>query len=294
MKFHRLFAATAGAVLATSMAPLTAFASAQTTYTVKPGDTYYKIGQAVHQPWPLLQAINSPHANTLLPGEVVRLAVPYTVQRGDTVWKIARAHHTTVNEVAYWNHLSHPSLIYPGTLLWLPPGTSQARTAPRTAAVGDAKIVENTVSYRLPPGSVPSGQTDTATQAVQPTPSVSREDIVNYAKRFLGVPYQYGGESSHGFDCSGFVQAVFSHFHINMPRTAAEQVTVGKRVSTSQLQPGDLVFFNTTGRPYSHDGIYIGDGRFISATTSHGVTISNLNNPYYWGPRFVAATNPLA
>lgn len=128
-----------------------------------------------------------------------------------------------------------------------------------------------------------------------PPQTVLREQIISYAKQFQGVPYHYGGTSaSTGFDCSGFVMTVYQHFGISLPRTAAQQHSVGQTVSASQLQPADLVFFNTTGQPYSHVGIYIGNGQFISATSSKGVTISNLSDPYYWGPRFTSATDPLA
>lgn len=118
------------------------------------------------------------------------------------------------------------------------------------------------------------------------------QQIVSYAKQFIGVPYQWGGESTTGFDCSGLVQSVFTHFGISLPRTAAQQASVGQVISKSTLQPGDLVFFDTDGSEFSHVGIYVGNDEFISATTSQGVQIRNLNDPYYWGARFTRATNP--
>jgi len=133
-----------------------------------------------------------------------------------------------------------------------------------------------------------------------PTPTLSRSfpanglDIVKYAEQFIGTPYLWGGESASGFDCSGFTQAVYAHFHISLPRTTTEQAQTGNVIAKSQLQPGDLVFFNTTGSEFSHVGIYVGNGQFISATTSEGVRIRSLNDPYYWGARFTRATNPLS
>jgi cell wall-associated NlpC family hydrolase len=171
----------------------------------------------------------------------------YTVKNGDTVWKISQAYHISMANIIQWNHLSNPNRIYPGEVLRL-----------------------------VPPQ------------------STERQQIVSYAKGFLGAPYRYGGTSRSGFDCSGFVMTVYQHFNISMPRTAAQQHEVGQVVAKSQLKPADLVFFNTTGQPYSHVGIYIGNGQFISATSSKGVTISNLNDPYYWGARYTAATDPLA
>lgn len=122
--------------------------------------------------------------------------------------------------------------------------------------------------------------------------AVSGQQIVSYAKQFIGTPYQMGGESSKGFDCSGLVQTVFAHFGISLPRTAADQAQIGQTIAKSNLQPGDLVFFNTDGQEISHVGIYVGNSQFISATSSQGVQIRDLNDPYYWGPLYVKSTNP--
>lgn len=89
------------------------------------------------------------------------------------------------------------------------------------------------------------------------------DNIVNYSKNFLGIPYLWGGTSPRGFDCSGFVQYVYAHFGVNLPRTTYEQVNVGTTV-TGDLQPGDLVFFGDINKPH-HVGMYIGYGQYIQA-----------------------------
>lgn len=111
-------------------------------------------------------------------------------------------------------------------------------------------------------------------------------EIVNYAKTFLGVPYVYGGMSPKGFDCSGFTKYVYDHFNISVERVSASQATQGTAVSKANLQPGDLVAFDTNGglNAVNHVGIYMGNGSFIhasSGSSSMKVVISNLNTGFY-------------
>jgi len=112
--------------------------------------------------------------------------------------------------------------------------------------------------------------------------------IIQTAMRFVGVPYVFGGNSPDGFDCSGFTRYVFVKSGIRLPRMADEQFALGKPVSKANLQPGDLVFFTTYTEGVSHVGIYLGEGKFISATSSRGVAIAWIADSY-WGPRYVGA-----
>ncbi len=106
--------------------------------------------------------------------------------------------------------------------------------------------------------------------------------IIATAKKYIGVPYLWAGTTPKGFDCSGFVQYVFKQHGISLNRTAETQYKHGTYVSKSNLKPGDLVFFqNTYKAGISHVGIYIGDGKFIHASSSKGITISNLSSSYY-------------
>lgn len=113
------------------------------------------------------------------------------------------------------------------------------------------------------------------------TGSTLASRIIATSKKYIGVPYLWGGTTPKGFDCSGFVQYVFNAHGISLPRTSREQYTVGTYISTSNLQPGDLVFFNTSGSGVSHVGLYIGDGQFIHSASSKGIVIANLFSTYW-------------
>lgn len=112
--------------------------------------------------------------------------------------------------------------------------------------------------------------------------------IVSKAFQYLGKPYVWGASGPKAFDCSGFTSYVYSTFGVSLPHKASSQAGVGQTVSKSNLQAGDLVFFNTTGG-ISHVGMYIGSGQFIHASSgSNKVTISELSSSYY-ASRFVTA-----
>lgn len=112
--------------------------------------------------------------------------------------------------------------------------------------------------------------------------------LVSNSKKYLGIPYMWGGSSPNGFDCSGFVQYLLKQQKVAVPRTAdGMRASAGK--SVFQPQPGDLVFFSSTQKaPANHVGIYIGSGKFISATNSNGIHIDPLTTGY-WGNRYFTA-----
>ncbi|MBQ0038437.1 MAG: C40 family peptidase [Clostridiales bacterium] len=119
-----------------------------------------------------------------------------------------------------------------------------------------------------------------------------REDVLDYAYTYLGTPYVFGGTSYSGIDCSGFTMQVFAHFGIYMSHGVTEQCTSHPSVSRGDLQPGDLVSFGDGGDAYAHVGIYVGDGNFIHAGCSTGVTVSSLSDSY-WGPRYTGGARVL-
>jgi cell wall-associated NlpC family hydrolase len=98
----------------------------------------------------------------------------------------------------------------------------------------------------------------------------------------MGVPYVWGGDTPSGWDCSGFTSYVMNENGITIPRTAAEQFATGTPVDRNKLQPGDMVFFTTYKPGASHVGFYMGNGKFIHASSAaKQVTISSLDEQYY-------------
>jgi len=99
---------------------------------------------------------------------------------------------------------------------------------------------------------------------------------------WLGIPYCYGGKNASGIDCSGFVNAVLKGaYGIEMASNSADLYKQTEHLKKGALEEGDLVFFRIRRRSVSHVGIYLGDGRFIHASTSNGVIVSSLDSPYY-------------
>ncbi len=141
-------------------------------------------------------------------------------------------------------------------------------------------------------------------QAQEPAPSLQRRilsrvtsftdratNLAIEAMSLIGIHYRRGGTSpQNGLDCSGLVRYVFREANgTELPRTSAEMSKLGEQVDKSQLQPGDLVFFNTLKRTFSHVGIYLGDNKFIHAPSSGGAVRIESMDLAYWKARFNGA-----
>jgi len=124
-----------------------------------------------------------------------------------------------------------------------------------------------------------------------PAPRADRAEALLQALLALGVDYRYGGNSPvTGFYCSGLVAHVYLEaWNVRLPRNTAGQSKLGAPVSLAELQAGDLVFYDTLKQPYSHVGIYLGDGRFVHAPkTGAQVRVESVKSSY-WAPRFNGA-----
>jgi len=179
----------------------------------------------------------------------------------------------------------------PGTA---PTDTATVSTASDTASVDSPDVAEWTshliVSGKS--GQASDGQMRSFAGGVLARTSKIAQQLTRSALRFLGVPYVFGGTSTSGFDCSGYVQHVFALLGISIPRTADAQYYSGSKI-VGAMRPGDLVFFQTYEPGPSHVGIYLGNGQFVHASSSHGVTVSSLSDSY-WAARYIGAKRLIA
>lgn len=124
---------------------------------------------------------------------------------------------------------------------------------------------------------------ETVVETTPSTKSQPNKTLVKSVSTWIGTPHKDGRKSKNGTDCSGFVQSVFKEvYHIELSRNSEEMFRKDvKPIDKTQLQEGDLVFFNTYGKGISHVGIYLKDGKFAHTSTSRGVVIDSMESPYY-------------
>jgi cell wall-associated NlpC family hydrolase len=187
------------------------------------------------------------------------------------------------------------SLVSLLTLLACTPLVVAAQADDLDRFLNERGLVEPTVQQQALPGSgarvtSPQAQPDAAPSArVQASDRMS--DLVVAAMGAIGVPYRIGGNTyDSGFDCSGFVRAVYAqNVGVTLPRMASQQAAATHVIERGELQPGDLVFFNTQRRAFSHVGIYVGDHKFIHSPRPGAVVRIEDMRVGYWSRRFDGA-----
>jgi cell wall-associated NlpC family hydrolase len=122
-----------------------------------------------------------------------------------------------------------------------------------------------------------------------PAGPASGAAVLAQARNYTGVAYRSGGASPAGFDCSGFVQYLFSQLGVALPRTAEQQFEIGRRIGDGALAAGDLVFFRTDGRRVSHVGVATGTGSFIHAPNARSRVRLDRLDAEYWADRYAGA-----
>jgi cell wall-associated NlpC family hydrolase len=139
------------------------------------------------------------------------------------------------------------------------------------------------------PRPFPGAPSPPAAPAVPPAAEPVNPVLLETALSYRGVPYRNGGSDPSGFDCSGFVQWVFAQHGLRLPREVHDQYQMGSDVDRADVQPGDLVFFETVSRGASHVGIALGGDEFVHAPSSRGVVRVESYTNDYWKRRFVGA-----
>ncbi|HSW63224.1 MAG TPA: LysM peptidoglycan-binding domain-containing protein [Dissulfurispiraceae bacterium] len=257
----------------------------KSTYAVKKGDNVATIARLHGMSESELMAVNGLKSAKLKPGQqlTVKKAVQslYTVKEGDNIWSIARKHNMSVNQLKEINGLSD-STLQVNQKLAVAKKEHQQRTHSTEAddehaerAAYDPKTTPIIASAKIAEVKELSRTEEVADMNLQ-------DRLLLFARKMLHLPYRFGGNGIAAVDCSSYVQKVFSIAGIQLPRSAREQFRVGEEVHKSELNVGDLVFFQTYASFPSHVGIYMGNNLFIHASSREKrVTIDNLNHPYY-------------
>lgn len=274
---------------AAAQTPVSSVAPVTDSVMVQPGDTAYSLSRRAGLSIEAFLALNNLSTPDLKVGQMLTLrdTTAHVVQPGETLYALSRKYGVSVDALKAINTLPEDATISVGQTLKVPMGS--ARTA---NVAGPVQVVQATVS-QTPVLSAPIAQTQ-ATVSQTPAPDVSLPLTGNWrenALAMLGTPYVYGGTSRRGLDCSGFVLQVFTPLGVKLPRVSADQARAGVAVSTNDLQPGDLLFFDTVGGgKVTHVGIYLGNDTFVNANSYRGVvTVDHLGSDKYWATRFLSA-----
>jgi cell wall-associated NlpC family hydrolase len=161
----------------------------------------------------------------------------------------------------------------------VPPVAEPATTMPPVTTVPPP----STTSPESTPPAVAAPASPTVTSALWVSP------LLTTALGLRGTPYRFGGNDPTGFDCSGFVRYVFAQVGHQLPREVQAQFKAGRPITREEIQPGDLVFFETVSKGASHVGIALGNDEFVHAPSSRGVVRTERYTTEYWARRWVGA-----
>ncbi|MFT8558137.1 LysM peptidoglycan-binding domain-containing protein [Liquorilactobacillus hordei] len=259
------------------------------TYTVKSGDSLYTIAQAYGVTVASLRSSNT-LGSAILPGQTLTIndptktpATTTTTDSSNSASSTAATASSTTTAATSSSASSTPAATASSTTTAA--ASSTAATSSSTAAASSsATTAASTTTTASSTTSTTSSTTTTSSS------SVSTSSVVAYAEYLAtqNIPYVYGGTTLSGFDCSGFVQYVYAHFGVSLPRTSQAQSTIGTAVAVSQAKAGDLLFWGSQGSSW-HVGIYVGGTSYVAAPSS-GQNVS-LKSFQYFQPSFAIHMN---
>lgn len=293
-----------------------------TNHTIKSGDSLYSIAKKYNASITELQKANNIKQGEVLKlGKVLKVPVSnkinknasqknsikpiaYTIRQGDTLFAIARKHHISIDTIRATNGIKKGETLKLGRVIQIPQhATVQKKkniqvaskiiqTAASKQNRSDSALKKVLISHAAP---LPANQTETSKQKT--STKIAKSDnkalcnveptkITALAKQKLGKKYVWGATGNRDtFDCSGLTTYVYKKNGITLPRRAIAQSKVGKIVDKKELRKGDLVFFDTSRNRkgyVNHVGIYIGDGKFIHASSAKNkVVITDMSKSFY-------------
>lgn len=268
-------------------------AANHTTYTVQSGDSLYTIAQAYGVSVESLREANPSVSTALIAGQKLIINNPTKDPVAEASSKAAAAESSRQASIASSQaaESSRQASI----------ASSQAAESSRQASIASSQAQASSIaaaqqaqqtqasSTQQTTNNNTSNNTATSQSTTQQASSASTSKtgngstVVEFAQSLIGTPYVYGGTTPNGFDCSGFVQYVYSHFGVSLPRTTTQQENCGTQISVSEAQPGDLYFWGSKGSTY-HVAIAIGNGQYIAAPEpGQSVSVGSIK---YFQPSF--------
>ena len=256
-------AAPASSVSSQSSSKQAVIAANHTTATVKSGDSLYAIAQEYGVSVASLREANPNLGNSLTVGQSLIINNP------------------TKNPAAASSSSQQAQASSASSQQQAPQAREAAAPQARTANNNQQAAQNNNQQQNN--NNNQAAQANSKAQQSSTTRTGSGNNVVSYAESFIGVPYVYGGTTPSGFDCSGFVQYVYNHFGVSLPRTTTQQENYGTQIPVSQAQPGDLYFWGNKGSAY-HVAICVGNGKYIAAPEP-GQSVS-IGSTQYFQPSF--------
>ncbi|KAL3946728.1 C40 family peptidase [Lentilactobacillus hilgardii] len=261
-------------------------ANADTKVTVKSGDTLYKIATKYHTTVSTIAKANHlKDANTIVTGTQITIPGKSTAASSSTSSNSGAKKYTTGKTYTGKNKQTTSTYVSPSSNKQTSTTKSLSKTASSSATTKSAKTAKSSTALKA------NAATNTTASPDTDTNSGTVDGVTTLAQKLTtqNIPYQWGGTTTKGFDCSGFVQYVYKQNGVSLPRTAEAQAEATTNESVSNAQPGDLLFWGSKGGVY-HSAIYLGNNQYANAPEP-GKTVQVQTISQYFAPSFAGSVN---